>query len=239
VSSSEVEPVHEVPGKGGVLVIDDHKLMGSLLVLALGERGIRGRDCPVVATADIVRVAESTRPDLALLDLDLGVGRRGEPIDELELVARLRAMGCGTLVVSASTDERRIAAAIAAGAIGYVHKAQPLPDLLDAVCTAAAGRSPIGARDRQRWLEIDRRGRADTRKDEQRLRRLTGREREVLEALARGERASAIAAAFHVSVTTVRAQIRSIHTKMDVNSQLEAVALLRRVEGAGPAHPGA
>jgi DNA-binding CsgD family transcriptional regulator len=29
----------------------------------------------------------------------------------------------------------------------------------------------------------------------------------------------------------VRAQIRAIHTKLDVNSQLEAVALLRRVEG--------
>jgi DNA-binding CsgD family transcriptional regulator len=37
-----------------------------------------------------------------------------------------------------------------------------------------------------------------------------------------------------VSLTTVRAQIRSIHTKLDVNSQLEAVALLRRVQPTLP-----
>lgn len=227
-----------VANRGGVLIIDDHQLMGSLLVLALGGRGIHGLDCPVTSTADIVRTAEAIRPDLALLDLDLGVGRRGEQIDELELVVRLRALGCRTLIVSASTDERRIAAAIAAGAVGYVHKAQPFPDLLDAVCLAASGRSPIGAPDRQRWLEIDRRHQVDGKRNEQRLRRLrrlTVREREVLEALARGLRASVIAAEFNVSVTTVRAQIRSIHTKLDVNSQLEAVALLRQVEAGGSA----
>jgi two-component system, NarL family, nitrate/nitrite response regulator NarL len=213
-----------------VLVVDDHQLMGSLLVLALGGRGIRSRECPVTATSDIVRSAEVLRPDLVLLDLDLGVGRRGEPIDELELVVRLRALGCPALIVSASTDEQRIAAAVAAGAVGYLHKAQPFPELLDAVCIAAAGRSPIGQQEREHWLEIDRRSRVGFRHDRQRIRRLTVRERAVLESLARGERASAVAVACGVSVTTVRAQIRSILTKLDVNSQLEAVALLHRAE---------
>jgi DNA-binding NarL/FixJ family response regulator len=217
-----------------VLIVDDHQLMGSLLVMGLRERGICGRDCPVTATADIVRTAEELRPDLVLLDLDLGVGRRGEPIDELELVVRLRALGCPPLVVSASSDERRVAAAIAAGAIGYVHKAQPFPVLLDAVCTVAAGRAPMDPHDRERWLAIDRRGRRDAKRDQQRLRRLTGREREVLDLLARGERASAIAVISQVSMTTVRAQIRSILTKLDVNSQLEAVAVLHRTAGDGP-----
>jgi DNA-binding NarL/FixJ family response regulator len=224
-----------------VLIIDDHQLMGSLLVLALRERGIRSRDCPVTATDDIVRAAETGRPDLALLDLDLGVDRRGEQIDELALVVRLRELGCRTVIVSASADERRIAAAIAAGAVGYVHKARPLPDLLDAVCLAASGRYPIGVEERQRWLEIDRRHHEDNKQNEQRLRRLrrlTAREREVLEALARGLRAAVIATEFHISVTTVRAQIRSIHTKLDVNSQLEAVALLRQAEDSGSSPAG-
>jgi two-component system, NarL family, nitrate/nitrite response regulator NarL len=49
----------------------------------------------------------------------------------------------------------------------------------------------------------------------------------VLEMLAQGHRAVAIAEEFVVSLTTVRSQIQSILSKLDVNSQLEAVALIR------------
>jgi DNA-binding NarL/FixJ family response regulator len=60
-----------------------------------------------------------------------------------------------------------------------------------------------------------------------RLRRLTAREQEILHLLAHGERAAVIAEEASVSLSTVRSQIRSILTKLEVNSQLEAVALLR------------
>ena len=227
--------VDELP----VLVVDDHRLVGSSLVLALASRGLHAQECPVTATADILRVAEERSSGLVLLDLELGVGVRGEPIDELELIAGLRARGWSALVVSAATDERRIAAAIAAGAIGYVPKAAPLPELLDAVDRAAAGRSVLAPEERARWLAVDKRSRAAERQDRTRWRRLTARERAVLELLARGDRAASIAEQFCVSLTTVRAQIRSIHTKLDVNSQLEAVALLRRVQGVrAPEHGG-
>jgi DNA-binding NarL/FixJ family response regulator len=182
----------------------------------------------------MVRSVEDRPPGLVLLDLELGLGARGEPIDELELIAGLRARGWSALVVSAATDERRIAAAIAAGAIGYVPKVAPLRELVDAVERAAAGRPVLSADERVRWIELDKRSRLAERRDRNRWRRLTSREREVLERLARGDRAAAIAHEFCVSLTTVRAQIRSIHTKLDVNSQLEAVALLRRVQGASP-----
>ena len=61
-----------------------------------------------------------------------------------------------------------------------------------------------------------------------RLSRLSAREREVLELLAEGMRAAAIAEHFVVSMPTVRTQIRSILAKLDVSSQLEAVALFRQ-----------
>src|SRR4051794_35653629 len=214
-----------------VLVIDDHRLVGSSLVLALASRGLRGQECPVTSSADILRMAEERPAGLALLDLELGVGVRGESIDELELIAGLRARGWSALVVTAATDERRVAAAIAAGAIGYVPKTAPLPELLNAVCRATAGRAVLSPKERARWLEVDEHGRAADRQDRARWRRLTARERAVLECLARGDRAAAVAEEFYVSLATVRAQIRSIHTKLDVNSQLEAVALLRRVQG--------
>src|SRR3954468_20307458 len=161
-----------------VLVIDDHRLVGSSLVLALASRGLRGQECPVTSTADILRMAEERPAGLALLDLQLGVGVRGEPIDELELIAGLRAQGWSALVVSAATDERRIAAAITAGAIGYVPKVAPLPELVDAVERAAAGRSVLSAEERNRWVELDKSSRAAERRDRNRWRRLTARERE-------------------------------------------------------------
>lgn len=52
-------------------------------------------------------------------------------------------------------------------------------------------------------------------------------QREVLDRLVEGRRAAAIAAEFVVSLTTVRSQIRSILLKLQVRSQLEAVALVR------------
>jgi DNA-binding NarL/FixJ family response regulator len=60
------------------------------------------------------------------------------------------------------------------------------------------------------------------------LERLTQREREVLALLADGQRAQAVADHFVVSLATVRTQIRAVLTKLEVGSQLEAVALYRR-----------
>ena len=67
---------------------------------------------------------------------------------------------------------------------------------------------PPGRRDRARRMAL-----------------LTAREREVLRLLAEGTRAVGIAEHFVVSVATVRSQIQSILAKLEVKSQLEAVAL--------------
>ena len=57
---------------------------------------------------------------------------------------------------------------------------------------------------------------------------LSQRERDVLDALVDGRSANTIAAMSFVSITTVRSQIRSVLQKLDVNSQLEAVAAATR-----------
>lgn len=219
------------PWESLVLVIDDHELVGSSLVLALAQRELRAYRCAITSTADILASTSGLTPGLVLLDLELGVGSGGVVIDAIELIVGLRARGWSALVVSAATNERHVAHAIAAGAIGYVSKSESLQRLLDVACAAAAGEPVMSRSARDRWLDIDRRSRIDERRDRESLRRLTGRERQVLECLARGERAAAVADHFVVSLTTVRSQIRSILTKLDVNSQLEAVALLRRVDG--------
>lgn len=220
---------------GAVLVVDDHELVSALIVMGLGVRGRRAHRLPVTTPAEMLTTASRLGRGLVLVDLDLGCGPDGVRVDELELIAGMDARGWRPLVVSGVTDERRVAAAVAAGAIGFVPKARPIESLLDVVDVAMDGRPVLTHGERDTWLGIHRRATAAARQRSVKLGRLTSREREVLQWLARGERAGAIAAEAVVSLSTVRSQIRSILTKLEVNSQLEAVALLR--EGIGDPAP--
>ena len=210
-----------------MLVIDDHELVGETLVLALTERGISTHRVEVSSTQEVIESARRLDCALTLLDLDLGVDRRGAPVDEIALVKALTKVGSRCLIVSGCTDPDRVATAIAAGAVGYVSKAAPLRTLMTAVEDAAAGRAVMSAAERREWLQRAKDARSAERTQAARLARLTTREREVLERLARGDRAAAIAEESVVSLTTVRSQIRSILTKLEVNSQLEAAAMFR------------
>jgi DNA-binding CsgD family transcriptional regulator len=89
---------------------------------------------------------------------------------------------------------------------------------------------------RQYFIAQYRRQQEQARVVELLLARLTDRERAVLERLARGRRAQSIAEEFGVSLATTRTQIRAVLHKLEVNGQLEAVALLnehRRVAQDG------
>jgi len=61
-----------------------------------------------------------------------------------------------------------------------------------------------------------------------RLADLTNRESQILASLMAGRRAAAIARIHFVSLHTIRTQIRSMLRKLDVHSQVEAVALAHR-----------
>jgi DNA-binding NarL/FixJ family response regulator len=210
--------------KPPVLVIDDHAIVATSLVLALRAQGFPARRSQVTSEAVILAEAEHGERGLALLDMDLGLD-----VDGADLVVPLRAAGWQVLVVTGSSSRNRIAAAIVAGAIGWVSKTAPFEQLLQAAVNAAAGRSTLSEQERHELVEL-------ARGDQDRIRRLdrlTAREREVLDRLAAGQRAAKVAEEFVVSVATVRSQIRSILAKLEVGSQLEAVALARSGGSSG------
>ncbi|GAA3433902.1 LuxR family transcriptional regulator [Kutzneria kofuensis] len=204
--------------KPPVLVIDDHAIVATSLVLALRGQGIPARRCPVTSEAEIIAEAESGERGLALLDMDLGLD-----VDGADLVLPLKAAGWQVLVVTGSSSRNRIAAAVVAGAIGWVSKSAPFEQLVQAAAAAVNGRSMLSEQERRELYELHRGDQDRTRL----LDRLTVREREVLDRLAAGQRAAKVAEEFVVSVATVRSQIRSILAKLEVGSQLEAVALAR------------
>jgi len=70
-----------------------------------------------------------------------------------------------------------------------------------------------------------------------RLRRLTPREKEILELLASGWSTSAIASRLYISQATVRNHVQHILTKLGVHGRLEAILTLFRGRDGGTAPP--
>jgi DNA-binding NarL/FixJ family response regulator len=210
-----------------VVIIDDHDLISESLATALRGRALSARRQPVRSETDLLRALSVPPAGLVLLDLDLGRDDEGRPVDGLNLIGGLRAAGWRVIILSGTRNRAHLAAAIAAGALGYVPKSAPLTELVRAVVEAVEGRQIMTETERRHWTELHRRAQAARAQRDELMGRLTPREREVLDLLARGLRVATIAERFVVSEATVRTQVKSILRKLEVTSQLEAVALLR------------
>lgn len=222
-----------------VLVVDDHDLIATTLVMALCEHGLDAGRVRGGSARDVLDHAARGEPGVVLLDLDLG---DGDLADGGTLVAPLTALGHSVLVVTGSRDRRRIAAAVAHGAVGWAGKDGDFRALLTTIGDVALGRPVLSGEERAELVRDYRaelaRARAELARVEAAgalLERLSQREREVLAELGEGRCAATIAADSVVSLATVRTQIRSILAKLEVNSQLAAVALLRRAGELAPA----
>jgi len=210
-----------------VVVIDDHPLVSTALVVALRAERIDAARIPVTDRAGILAAVAQHAPGLALLDLDLG------ETAGLDLIDPLRGGGWAVLVVTASQDRRPIAAAVSRGALGWVGKREPFERLVAVVADAAAGREVLAPAIRDELVRLHQSAHLRQEQLRQGLARLSARERLVLSHLAAGQAAADVAAECAVSLTTVRTQIRSILAKLDVRSQLGAVAVLNEAERGG------
>jgi DNA-binding NarL/FixJ family response regulator len=207
-----------------VLIVEDHHLLAESLAYALAAEGFPVAVAELSGTEAITDAVERSSSDIVLLDLDLGssVG------DGLALVAPLRDRGAQVIVVSGTSDRPRLAACLEQGAVGVLAKSTPLDKLVAAVIDVAAGRPAIGEAERLTRLRELWSWRADERHRLQPFEQLTQREAQVLGALMDGQSCEAIATAWFVSEATVRTQIRGVLTKLEVGSQLAAVATAQR-----------
>jgi DNA-binding NarL/FixJ family response regulator len=216
------------PSAPPVLIVDDHDRVGTSLAFCLSADGFNARRAATVELDGVLAEVTGQPVGLALLDLDLGRDRAGRRCDGVALVAPLTERGWRCIVLSSTADRSRIGAALAAGALAAVPKQAPLP-MLQGLVRAALDGLPVMATDaRQRLIDAYLARAAERREITDKLDRLTRREREVLVELARGHRAQTVADHWVVSLATVRTQIRSVLNKLEVGSQLEAVALYRK-----------
>jgi two-component system, NarL family, nitrate/nitrite response regulator NarL len=204
-----------------VLVADDHRTLAAGLALLLDTAGHSA-----VTAADphqVVAEAEVLRPAVVLLDLRLGDGTTS-----VRHIPALVELGCRVLVLTGVTDPVELGRALEAGASGIVPKTSDPDTVVTAVRNALAGRE--AHRDGYRIRCLDEL-RAERRRQQQQYApfdSLTAREAAVLAEMMRGLSADVIADLHYVSLATVRSQIRAVLRKLEVNSQLAAVAMAHR-----------
>ena len=201
-----------------VLVADDHPLVQDSLSRVLENSG----EFEVVGQAsngeDAIQLADSLRPDAVIMDLIMP-GKDGVAACR-EIVGLLP--DTRVLMLTASTDDEAVIAAVAAGAMGFVIKDASLPDLLEAVRDVALGRLSIPLPVLRRACTVAY-GRPEQ-GNEGNLAALTDREREVLTLFAGGSSYADIASTQGNSPSTVRNTIYRIQDKLTVGSRQGLVA---------------
>jgi DNA-binding NarL/FixJ family response regulator len=188
-----------------VLVVDDHP------VVRFGLVGLLSRDFEVVEAATGEQaVALASTVDVVLMDLQLGQG-----IDGVEATLRIRALETPPQVVVLTTydSDADIVRAVEAGAIGYLLKDCAPEELAKAVRTASTGQTVLSPDIASRLLRQVR-GPAP---------KLSRREVQILENLAKGLSNREIAKALFISEATVKTHLVRIFAKLGVETRTAAV----------------
>ena len=208
-----------------VLIVDDHKMFTDALAWRLGSEP----DLEVVAVAtterDALQAIDLRHPDVVVLDVELEA--RG---DGIELLRSLEDAQPDTrvLVVTAHDDATTAARALSAGARAFVPKDTPPDDLVSVLRAVVAGETHVPPDLLTHVISELRRSNGAKNVWQEKVDRLTQREREVLELMVAGLDRAAIAERLYLSINTVRTHSKNILAKLGVHSSLEAVSVALR-----------
>lgn len=198
--------------KISVMVVEDDAIILERLagVVQSDQRLKLQATCNTVAAARLA--LHDKAPDVLLIDLDLPDG------NGLEIITLVQDEGFDTamMVISVFGDEWHILKAIAAGASGYLLKDDESIQIGTAITNLAAGGAPISP-------SIARHLMKHFRPEQALLEKLTQREQQVLQKVAKGYTSQEIAEIEGLSYHTVATHVKNIYRKLSVNSRAEAV----------------
>ena len=201
-----------------IMLVDDHAVvrMGFKLLLEACK------DIEVVAEADsgeaAYKACEAAVPDVVVMDIAMaGIGG-------IEAIKRLTAKykSIHILALSAHEDVSHPMRALQAGALGYLSKRSAPDALIDAIRATARGQRYVDIQIAQRIAMEAING------DRNPVGKLSGREFEVFEQLARGQSVTQISETLNLSGSTVGTHLYNIKQKLGLNNQAEMTLLAVR-----------
>lgn len=198
---------------------DDHQLFIEALAVAVARHG-----ATVVALAtsadEVLASVARHQPDICLLDVCFPAA---SGLDVLRAI-RMRHPRIKVVMLSAGSDPHIVAAALDAGAAGFIRKDQRVTEIMRALTRVRAGERVLDADLLRAVVRTFRRRTADS--GSRLLDVLTVREQEVLMRMMEGESTKQIARSLAVAQSTARTHVRNVLLKFGVHSQLEATTMV-------------
>lgn len=207
-----------------VLIVDDHSLLAGSLAMVLTAEGCAVRTLKATTAEQLADEITERQPAVILVRIQ--PGPRLAP--SLELVRIAADSDATVAVLSDSSHELLLAAAVSSGASGLVGASELMVETVDQILAMTKGEQLLSEFRRSELMDLFRNHRSDRDNRFMPFESLSRREGEVLCLLMEGHSVAKIAESSFVSVGTVRTQVKAILRKLGVNSQAAAVALAYR-----------
>lgn len=205
-----------------ILVIDESLGLTQDLLLAIRRRTGFHVLGPVPDEEAALELLSEAQPDIIVVELDRPDGRGVAIVSKIRSQTQIRVMAATNFPAAPAVE-----LALAAGACGVLAADRDPSSLVSAFRRAVAGELVLPADDRPALMDQLKEARIRrTRQDL--LATLTRREREVIEAIARGATTTGIAHELGITLATVQTHVKNILRKLEVHSKVEAVGVAWR-----------
>ncbi|MCX6320097.1 MAG: response regulator transcription factor [Bacteroidetes bacterium] len=200
-----------------IIIYEDNTTLRESLSSLLSLAG----DYQLLASyADCRQVAEQVTaadPDVILMDIDM------PEVNGIEAVRKIRQFNRKVQIIMLTVfdDNTHVFDAMYAGANGYLLKKYVSDKLIDAIREVLEGGAPMSPTIARMVISNLQQPSPKVSENDYQL---TGREKETLQSLAKGNSFKMIAAELGISIDTVRTHIKRIYDKLHVRSQIEAVS---------------
>ena len=203
-----------------ILVADDHDLMRRGLKVLLDAR--QGWSvCAEASTGrEAVTMAESLRPDIAILDISM------PELNGVEAARRILKLSPNTevLILSMHYSDQLIREILEAGVRGYIVKSDSDRDLVIAIEALSNHKPFFTPRATELILSnYNQKGTSPDAQLETMGDRLTSREREIVQLLSEGKSSKEVASTLNISVKTAETHRANVMRKLDIHSVSELV----------------